>query len=149
MNGVGVGVGIIIFNEEGKILLILRNSDSKKADSDMRLEGTYTLPSGKVLHNETLEMASVRKVKDEVFLDVDEEDLELVSISTDINEYAHYVTIGMIAKEYSGEVKLKESGEFTSCDWFLLDNLPDNLCEPSKKIIDNYLNKKIYSDKER
>lgn len=145
MNNVGVGVGIMLLNQN-EVLLLLRNSDKNLADSDMRLEGTYTLPSGKVLHNETLEEASIRKVKDETNLDVEE--LELVSISNDINEFAHYVTIGMIADSYSGEFKLKEN-EFVSYGWFSMDDLPSNLCEPSKKIINNYLNKKIYSDKER
>ena len=149
MNGVGVGIGIIIFDEVGKVLLLLRNTDRMLADSDMRLEGTYTLPSGKVLHNETFEMAAIRKVKDETNIDVNENDLEVVSISNDINEYAHYVTIGMVASKYSGEFQLKDSGEFTSYGWFDLNELPDNFCEPSIKIIDNYLNKKIYSDKER
>jgi ADP-ribose pyrophosphatase YjhB (NUDIX family) len=148
MNNVGVGVGVIVLNNEGKVLLILRNSDREKADSDMRLEGTYTLPSGKVLYNEKLKNAGKRKLKDEVFLDVSVNDLDIISISNDINEYAHYVTIGMIANKYSGEVKLKKD-EFVSYDWFDLDNLPINLCEPSKKIINNYLEKKIYSDEER
>ena len=149
MEKVGVGVGIILLNEEGKVLLILRNSDRKLADSDMRLEGTYTLPSGKLLYNETFEDASIRKVLDEVGLTIKEKDLELVSISTDINSYAHYITIGMFAKKYIGDVKLKNSGEFVSYDWFNLDELPNNLCDPSRKIINNCLNKKIYSDKER
>ena len=148
MNNVGVGVGVIVLNNEGKVLLILRNSDREKADSDMRLEGTYTLPSGKVLYNEKLKNAGKRKLKDEVFLDVSVNDLDIISISNDINEYAHYVTIGMIANKYSGEVKLKKD-EFVSYDWFDLDKLPINLCEPSKRIINNYLEKKIYSDEER
>ncbi len=148
MNNVGVGVGVIVLNNEGKVLLILRNSDREKADSDMRLEGTYTLPSGKVLYNEKLKNAAMRKLKDEVFLNVSVNDLDIISISNDINEYAHYVTIGMIANKYSGKVKLKKD-EFVSYDWFDLDNLPTNLCEPSKKIINNYLEKKIYSDEER
>jgi len=54
----------------------------------------------------------------------------------------------MIANKYSGEVKLKKD-EFVSYDWFDLDKLPINLCEPSKRIINNYLEKKIYSDEER
>ena len=148
MNNVGVGVGVIVLNNEGKVLLILRNSDREKADSDMRLEGTYTLPSGKVLYNEKLKNAAMRKLKDEVFLNVSVNDLDIISISNDINEYAHYVTIGMIANKYSGEVKLKKD-EFVSYDWFDLDKLPINLCEPSKRIINNYLEKKIYSDEER
>lgn len=44
----GVGVGIILLNSDHEVLLLLRNSDKQQADSEMRLEGLYTLPSGKV-----------------------------------------------------------------------------------------------------
>lgn len=140
----GIGVGIIVLNENNEILLLLRNKDKILADSDMRLEGTYTLPSGKVKFGETFEEAGKRKLKEEAGLDVKLEDLEVISLSNDINEYAHYATIGLIANTYSGNFKLKESKEFTDYGWYKLDNLPNNLCIPSKTIINNYLNKKIY-----
>ncbi len=148
MNNIGVGIGILIFNSNKEILLLLRNSDAKKADSNMRLEGTYTLPSGNINYNESFEDAAIRKTKEESNLDIKKEDLNLVSIADDKNEYAHYVTIGMIANKYSGEVMLKDSEEFVSYDWFDIDNLPSNLCEPSRKIIKNYLNNRIYNKEE-
>lgn len=141
----GIGVGIIVLNANNETLLLLRNEDQILADSDMRLEGTYTLPSGKVKFGETFEEAGKRKLKEETGLDVNTEDLKVISLSSDINEYAHYATIGLIANNYSGNFKLKESKEFTNYGWYKLDNLPNNLCLPSKAIINNYLNKKIYS----
>lgn len=143
----GIGVGIIVFNENNEILLLLRNEDRFLADSDMRLEGTYTLPSGKVKFGETFEEAGKRKLKEEAGLDVKLEDLEVISLSSDINEYAHYATIGLIASNYSGTFELKDSGEFTSYGWFKIEELPENLCIPSKTILRNYLNKIMYSDK--
>ena len=147
MEKIGVGIGIIVYNDKNELLLIKRSSDPIQADSDMRLEGTYTLPSGKILPLESFEEAGKRKLKEEVGLDVLESDLKLVSISNDINEYAHYVTIGMVVEKYSGEVKLKDGVEFTSYGWFR--KMPKELCEPSKKILNNYLNNKIYSEEER
>ena len=41
----GVGLGVMLINNDGKVLLILRNSDAKLADSNMHLEGTWTLPA--------------------------------------------------------------------------------------------------------
>lgn len=142
----GIGVGIIVLNDKKEVLLLLRNDEEKLADSDMRLEGTYTLPSGKVKFGETFEEAAIRKLKDESNLDVLEENLKVVSLSSDINEYAHYATIGLIALNYSGEFALKVSQEFSGYGWFSLDNLPINLCIPSKTIISNYLSEIIYSD---
>lgn len=138
----GVGIGILIFNEQKEVLLLLRNEDTNIALSDMRLEGTWTLPAGKVKLNETLFEAAIRKAKQEVNLDIS--DLELVSVADDINQYAHFVTIGVIARKCSGEINLGNTEEHIEYGFFSLDNLPDNLCEPSKKIIENYLNNTIY-----
>lgn len=140
----GIGVGIILLNSNNEVLLLLRNNDAILADSDMRLEGTYTLPCGKVKFGESFEEAAIRKTKEESNFDVS--NVKVISLSNDINEYAHYATIGLIAKEYSGNFKLKDSLEFTDYGWFSLHNLPTNICLPSLKIINNYLNNTIYSD---
>lgn len=142
----GVGLGIIILNDNNQVLLILRNEDKNKAQSDMRLEGTWTLPAGKVKLGETIFDAAKRKVKCEVNLDVD--DLKVVSLNDDINEYAHFLTVGVLARMCSGEISLGDTEEHVDYNFFDLDKLPKNLCDPSKVIINNYLNKKIY-DKEK
>ena len=138
----GVGLGVIILNEFNQVLLILRNENPEKALSDMRLEGTWTLPAGKVKNGETLIEAAKRKVKAETNLNVD--NLEIVSIADDINEYAHFVTIGLIARMCDGSVDLGDSQEHVDYGYFDIDNLPSNLCEPSIKIINNYKDKVIY-----
>lgn len=142
----GVGIGVMIINNEGKVLLILRNSDPKLADSDMRLEGTWTLPAGKMKYGETIFEAAKRKVKEETNLDVN--NLEVISISDDINNFAHYVTIGLVADSYEGEVFLGDTEEHVDHRFFDMDKMPTNLCEPSKKIIRNYRQNKIYNGKE-
>lgn len=140
----GVGLGVIILNNENKVLLILRNDDACLADSDMRLEGTWTLPAGKIKTNETIFEAAIRKVFQEVNLEIS--DLEIVSIADDINEYAHFVTLGILAHNYKGEVSLGDTQEHVAYDYFDLDELPENLCDPSKKILNNYLTKRLYKE---
>lgn len=138
----GVGIGVMIFNKEGKVLLILRNDDVKKADSDMRLEGTWTFPAGKVKLGETIYDASVRKVKEEVNIDI--ENPKIISISDDINDYAHFVTIGLIVKGYKGNISLGNTEEHVDYKFFDINDLPENLCMPSKNIVNNYKNNIIY-----
>lgn len=142
----GVGIGILLLNDKKQVLMILRNEDPNKALSDMRLEGTWTLPAGKVKVGETIFEAAVRKTKQEVNLDIS--DLELISVADDINEYAHFVTIGVLAQMYSGTIDLGNTEEHVDYDFFDLDKLPENVCEPSRKIIDNYLNNRIYKEEE-
>lgn len=140
----GVGVGIIILNELNQVLLILRNEDALKASSDMRLEGTWTLPAGKVKTGETIFAAAKRKAMCEVNLDID--DLHVVSLADDINEYAHFLTVGVIARMWNGEVSLGKTLEHVDYRFFDMNDLPNNLCNPSKKIIDNYINSTIYKE---
>ncbi len=138
----GVGIGIMILNDKGEVLLILRNSDPKLANSIMRLEGSWTLPAGVVHNNETLYSAAKRKAKQEVNLQID--GIKVISVADDINTYAHFLTIGVIADSYNGEINLGDTKEHVDYKFFDLDNLPSNLCEPSKKIIKNYRNNRIY-----
>ncbi len=140
----GVGVGIIILNEIKQVLLILRNSDAALADSALHLEGTWTLPAGKVKLNETIFESAKRKVLEEVGLKID--DLDVISVADDLNEYAHFVTIGVLARMWSGNINLGDTEEHVDFGFFDLDKLPINLCEPSKKILRNYINVSIYKE---
>lgn len=135
----GVGLGIIVLNKNNEILLLLRNSNKEKADSDMRLEGTWTLPAGKIKSNETMMNAASRKLKEETNLYSN--DFEIICIQDDINEYAHFVTLGLICKSYSNKIKLSSTEEHVEYKFYNINNLPDNLCEPSKKIIKSFLEK--------
>lgn len=139
-----VGLGVIIFNDQNQILLILRNSDKDLADSEMRLEGTWTLPAGKIKYGETIKQSAIRKVKEEVNLDI--KNAKVISINDDINSYAHYVTVGLLALGYTGSVDLGNSNEHVDYDFFDLESLPKNLCDPSKAIINNYKNECIYEE---
>ncbi len=140
----GAGLGIIILNDLREVLLILRNEDSVKADSDMRLEGTWTLPAGKVKYGETIFDAAKRKALSEVNLLID--DLSVVSLADDINEYAHFLTIGIKVGVWSGEISLGDTEEHIDYGFFAMDSLPTNLCEPSKKILRNYQTGELYKE---
>lgn len=143
MEKIGIGVGIIVKNEENKILMLLRNSDAKKADSDMRLEGTWTLPSGKVKFGETIEEAGIRKVKEETNLEVSK--IKVINVQNDLNKYAQYVTFGLVAEEYTGKIELPKTGELVKYDWFDINNLPENTCMPTKRILEKYKENEFYN----
>lgn len=123
--------------------MLLRNDDAKKADSDMRLEGTWTLPSGKVKFGETIEEAGIRKVKEETNLEVSK--IKVICVQNDVNQYAQYATFGIISEEYSGKIELPKTEELVKYDWFDINNLPENTCIPTKRILEKYKENKFYN----
>lgn len=140
---IGVGVGVMIIRGN-KLLLGLRNMNPDTADSELHGEGTWTLSGGGVKYGESFEEAGIREVKEETNLDVD--DLKVICLQTDKNEYAHFISAGMIANKVSGEIKVMEPGEIIKWEWFDLDNLPDNIFFPSKKTIDRYKDGLFYKE---
>ena len=140
----GIGVGIILLNKDNQVLLLLRNSDQKLADSNMRYEGLYTLPAGKVKFGESFEKAGIRKVKSETNIDV--RNIKVICLLNDYNEYAHYATIGLISKEFDGNVELGKTEEHVAYTCCNIDDLPKNICKSSLEIIKRYKENVFYKE---
>lgn len=138
----GVGVGVMIL-KNGKILLGERHSDPKKAGSELHGEGTWTMPGGKLEFGEELRDCAYREVLEETSIKVNAKTLKLISVSDDIVKDAHYVTIGLLSKDFKGKVKIMEPDEIEKWSWFDLKKLPKKMFFPSQRIIKNYISKTI------
>jgi 8-oxo-dGTP diphosphatase len=136
----GVGVGIMIFRND-KVLLGKRHDDPEKASSLLHGEGTWTMPGGKLDFGETFEEAAYREVFEETGIKINKERLRIISVTNDIVEDAHFITIGFLCQDFKGEAEILEPEEIIEWKWFRLDNLPSPIFFPSKKILDNYLAK--------
>lgn len=136
----GVGVGIMILKDD-KVLLGKRHEDPEKASSVLHGEGTWTMPGGKLHFGESFEKAAFREVLEETGIKINKEKLKIISVTNDIVEDAHFVTIGFLCEDFAGEPKVMEFDEITEWRWFELDNLPSPIFFPSEKILNNYLNK--------
>lgn len=137
----GVGVGVMII-KENKILLGLRSPDKIKASSELQGQGTWTMPGGKVELMEKLVDAAKRELEEETSLKATK--LDFLCISDDMTDTAHYVTVGFIARNYTGEVKAMEPETILEWRWFDLNDLPNNLYKPSQKCIEKYKEGIIY-----
>ena len=132
------GVGVMILNQ-GKILLGHRSSKRKDTGGIFEPD-TWTLPGGKQEYSETVFDTAIREIKEETNLDISQ--LEVFSVSDDFQADRHFVTIEVIAKHYSGELRVMEPIKEDEWKWFSFDELPENLYSPSKKFIEKYLNKR-------
>ena len=141
-NTIGAGCGVMIFNDKNELLLGLKNTNRDLADSELHEEGTWCLPGGMIEYGETFEEAGAREVLEETGLIAN--NLEVFCVQTDKNEHAHFISVGMIARSFSGTPTPCEPDVLIKWEWFNLNNLPNNIFSASKKTIDCYLNKKFY-----
>jgi 8-oxo-dGTP diphosphatase len=139
----GVGFGVMLV-KDGKVLLGHRHSDAEKASSELHGEGTWTMPGGKLEFQESPEDGAVREVREEIGLTIEKRALKLVSVSNDMVHDAHFITLGFLCSEFTGEPSVMEPDEITEWRWFPLDALPSPLYFPSERVLKNYREGEIY-----
>ncbi|MFA6993318.1 MAG: NUDIX domain-containing protein [Patescibacteria group bacterium] len=132
---VGVGFGVMMLRG-GKILLGRRHSDPAKADSELHGEGSWTMPGGKLEFGESFEAGAKREVAEETGLKLNQ--VKVIGVNNDRVADAHFITLGMLATDFTGEAQVLEPDEIVEWQWFSLDNLPAPLFFPSAEILENY-----------
>lgn len=137
----GNGVGVMLL-KEGRVLLGKRWEDPEKAYSELKGGGAWTMPGGKLDFQESFEEAARREVKEETGIDL--RTFKVICVNNEIIENAHFVTIGLFSDDFEGEPKVMEPDEIIEWRWFDLDNLPEKVYFPSKKILENYKQGKFY-----
>ena len=133
-----IGIGVMLLDDD-KILLGHR-ATNKKDTGGIYETDCWTIPGGKQEYDETFFEGAKREVKEETNLDIDK--LELFGAADDIQPDRHYITMHVIAREFSGKLKVMEPGSEDEWRWFSLDKLPNNLYSPSEKFIKAYLESK-------
>ena len=141
---IGVGVGVMMLRG-GKILLGKRHEDSEKADSELKGEGTWTMPCGKLHFQESFEDGAKREVIEETGIKL--KDVKVICVNNDKISSAHFITICLFSENFHGEPRVMEPDEITEWKWFYLDNLPKKIFFPSAKVLENYKQKKFYIEK--
>ena len=138
---IGVGVGVLIL-KNNKILLGKRHHDPKKVNSSLHGEGTWTMPGGKLEFKENFEDTAARELFEETSMKA--KSLKFISIANDKVEDAHFVTIGMLCDDFEGLPLVMEPDKITEWKWFNLNDLPKPMFFPSSRILENYLEKRVY-----
>jgi|GEM_PF-365825 len=142
---IGVGCGIIVIKDD-QVLLGKRAADTDLIDTSLHGGNTWALPGGKLHHGETFEAAAQRKLIEETSITA--KTFKTISLQSDINNHAHFITVGVLAENPHGEPQLLEPAEITEWRWFPLGNLPKNLYPPTQKILAKYQSSKFYDEKE-
>lgn len=112
---IGVGVGALIFNDEGKILLALRGQKAKNE------RGKWEIPGGAVDFGETLKDAIVREAKEELGVEI--EVIEMLQVADHIlpDEKQHWVSPTYFCRIVNGTPKIMEPEKCERLGWFSID----------------------------
>ena len=118
---IGVGVGAVILNEDGRLFLALRGPAAKNE------RGLWEFPGGSVEFGERLADALRREIFEEYGVQIEVGDLLDVVDHLLPAEGQHWVSPTFICRLVSGEPTIREPGKCAAIGWFALDELPANL----------------------
>lgn len=133
-----VGIGVMLQNEKGEVLLGLRHGSHGA--------GEWSFPGGHLEWGETVFETAKREVKEETGLEI--EKMELISVADELRyittDNKHFLNIGVKAEYDGGEPQVMEPEKCREWHWFSLDDLPGKLLEGTGLVIKNYKAGKIY-----
>lgn len=126
-------VGLIIDNDQ--ILLVNRNDNE-----------FWGMPAGSIELYESPQTAVCREIFEETGLKVLESDLKLLNTFGGENfsyvypngDQCSFVSISFLIKSFTGKI-LRETNETIDCRFFPLDQLPKNIAQHEKLVIEDYL----------
>lgn len=136
-----VGIGVVIVNHQEEILI------GKRTGSHAPY---YSIPGGNLDPGETFEGGGRREIKEETNLDI--ENPEVIAVTNNLDTYRceglHYISIILLVKNFSGELKNREPEKCAGWFWADPKNLPEPLFEASRKAVACYLEKTFYKKAE-
>ena len=129
---VGVGVGALILDEQGRVFLARRGPLAKNE------RGLWEFPGGSVEFGETLAQALVREIREEYDFEIEVGRLLDVVDHILTEEGQHWVSPTYLARHVSGEPRIMEPGKCTELGWFELDRVPTELSMISRLNLEHY-----------
>jgi len=117
---IGLGVGAIIQNDEGEILLLKRkNIEHSRTTVDM-----WSTPGGEVDFGENVEDAVKREIKEEIGVDVNI--VKFIGYNDQIleNKTVHWHLLEFLCKIANGSPHIVETDKFEELKWFKINEIP-------------------------
>ena len=136
-----VGVGVLVIDERGRVLLTLRNCAPET--------GSWSIVGGKVDYLETLEECAIREAREEVGSHIALEGLLCVTNHLLPNERQHWVSPAFLGRVSSGVARNCEPEKTSEVQWFPLEKLPPNLTMTARNAIEAYRRKYLQASRRR
>jgi mutator protein MutT len=123
---IGVGVGAIIVDGEGRVFLAKRGVQAQNE------RGLWEFPGGAVEYGETLRDALKREIHEEYGIVIEVGDLLTVTDHILPEEHQHWVSPSYICKIVDGIPTIIEPEKCEEIGWFALENIPSALTQVTR-----------------
>lgn len=132
-----VGIGVILINPEGKILVGRRKTNPAPK---------HSIFGGALEMGETFEEAAIREAKEETNLDI--RNPKVIAVTNNIETYQeegrHSISVVLVSNEFDGELKLMEPDKCESWVWCDPKQLPEPHYDASRMAVQCYLTSQFY-----
>lgn len=116
--------------KEGQVLLLQRNDDASW------MPGVWHVPGGRVEAGETTHSAAIREIREELGVEVNQDDLQFGGIvAYDQTSSENVDTFQFVAYKWSGQPSIIEPHKHQAMQWFAVDDLPANITEHTKVLL--------------
>jgi len=129
---IGVGVGAIIVDGEGRLFVSRRGPKAKNE------RGLWEFPGGSVEFGEKLAQALAREMREEYGVEIAVGELLDVADHILPDEGQHWVSPTFICAIAAGEPSIRELEKCTEIGWFHPDEMPDDLTVITRENLIHY-----------
>ncbi len=120
---IGVGVGAIIVDAEGRLFLAKRGPKARNE------RGLWEFPGGGVEFGETLKAALAREIAEEYGVTIEVGAMLTVTDHILSEEGQHWVSPSYICRVLAGTPTILEPEKCAAIGWFALDEIPADLTQ--------------------
>lgn len=133
-----VGLGVIIENEQGQILI------GKRAGSHA---AKYSIPGGGLEIGETFEEGAIREVQEEHSIRI--HNPKVIAVTNNLETYweegIHFISVILVAEAFDGIPTIKEPEKCESIEWVDPETLPQPHFDASRLAIECYIKGEVYA----
>ena len=129
---IGVGVGAVIVDDEGRLFLARRGPQARNE------RGLWEFPGGSVEFGEKLAQALVREMREEYGVEIAVGELLDVVDHILPAEGQHWVSPAFICAITSGAPTIREPEKCIELGWFHPDEMPDDLTQVTRVNLAHY-----------